>query len=354
MAPVPLLAAVLALHVPVAAPAFSDEASDELKRGIRQVQDGDLEAALITLDGAVQRLTPLGRRDELARAHVYLGVAYLGLGQPGLATLKFRQAVRHQRDLRLSPDEFSARALRVFEAARDAEQRATRLQTEVRKSKSKGGLLVLGAGGAAAAALAVTLVRERANTPPTVSVAVSPAGTALVGATQITFTATASDHESDPLRYSWSFGDGGTASGHIAVRTYDRTATWPVRLSVSDGLDTAEASVSVVVGTIRGTWRPTSGVFLGITEFPVGGGLGETFSFRPVFPGGATSPFGSGLAIHPRTVLAGFVDPSQRCRFRFEGAADEALQRITGTLACEGSVPACACAGQQQDLTLVR
>src|SRR5687767_9801760 len=88
-----------------------------LETGVRQVREGDFEQALVTLDGVTRTLTSQGgAAPELARAHLYLGVAYVGLGQDALAQAKFRRALTLDRTLTLSAEEFPPKVLRSFEA----------------------------------------------------------------------------------------------------------------------------------------------------------------------------------------------------------------------------------------------
>ena len=76
-----------------------------LVAGIRQVQDGDFDSAVFTLDTAVRRLAgQKHRRPELVQAYVYLGVAYVGLGHDSAARGKFRAALELYPSLRLEPD----------------------------------------------------------------------------------------------------------------------------------------------------------------------------------------------------------------------------------------------------------
>jgi hypothetical protein len=96
----------------------------ELQRGIRQVEDGDYDPAIVTLDAAARRLAgdPARARD-LSQAYLYLGIAYIGKGHEAAAKAKFREAVAQIKDLTLSPDKFPPKVIDLFEAAR-AEARA--------------------------------------------------------------------------------------------------------------------------------------------------------------------------------------------------------------------------------------
>jgi len=56
-------------------------ADPELEVGLKQVQAGDFEAGAVILEGVVRRLAGQDHSSELARAYLYLGVAYIGLSQ---------------------------------------------------------------------------------------------------------------------------------------------------------------------------------------------------------------------------------------------------------------------------------
>ena len=91
----------------------------DLARGISLVKSGDFEGAVTPLTSMIQELTPdLRRRPDLSRAYLFLGVAYLELGQELEARGKFREALRNDPKLSLSPGEFSAQVMRVFETER--------------------------------------------------------------------------------------------------------------------------------------------------------------------------------------------------------------------------------------------
>jgi hypothetical protein len=99
-------------------------ADRDLLAGIRQVEDGDYDSGIVTLDAAARRLAgdPARVRD-LSQAYLYLGIAYIGKGHEAAAKAKFREAVAQMKDLALSPDKFPPKVIDLFEAAR-AEMRA--------------------------------------------------------------------------------------------------------------------------------------------------------------------------------------------------------------------------------------
>ncbi len=157
---VPILGGFLA--VTPASPA------DDLARGVAMVKDGDFENAVTPLSVAIQALTPeLSRRQDLARAYLYLGVAYLELGQELEARGKFREVLRNDPKLRPSPREFSAQVQRVFEAER--------LAAEPRKKRNLLPFVLVLGGGAASAGVAVAA--SGGADPPPSSIAATTAPT---------------------------------------------------------------------------------------------------------------------------------------------------------------------------------
>jgi hypothetical protein len=155
-----------------------DEAADpDVNEGIRLVEIGEYDAAILTLDNAARRLAAdPARVEELSRAYLYLGIAYLGKGHEAAARARFRDAVTQMKDLTLSPEEFPPKVINLFEAAREdtlkapaegsaeaapgvaPESAATPGPTEAtaetapppKKGSSKTLLIVGGLGGAAA------------------------------------------------------------------------------------------------------------------------------------------------------------------------------------------------------------
>lgn len=162
------LLVALALGPPVALEAQATADAD-LEKGILQVQSGDFEAALITLDGVVRRLAgQRGAASDLARGHVYLGMAYLGLDQEPAARARFQDAWRADKGMKPSASEFPPRVLRLLEEARKealsssaakstaeplaspqptAEAAAGSSATAPKKGGSKLPLILLGAAG---------------------------------------------------------------------------------------------------------------------------------------------------------------------------------------------------------------
>src|SRR5262245_36706239 len=166
-----VLAACLALALAGSGSAQVPVVKDaDVLQGIRQVEDGDYDAALLTPDNAARRLSAdPTRARELSQAYLYLGVAYVGKGHEAAAKSKFREAVIQLRDLTLSPEKFPPKVIDLFEAAREevahspaaappaAAVPATAVPDTAAPPK-KGGhgkILLIGAGVAAAAGVAI-------------------------------------------------------------------------------------------------------------------------------------------------------------------------------------------------------
>jgi hypothetical protein len=99
--------------------AQSSPADVDLATGIRQVREGDFDAALITLDGVVRRLSgQQGQAKELARAYTYLAIAYVGLAQQETAKAKLLEAWKADKHMTLSPKEFPPSIIEFFEQAK--------------------------------------------------------------------------------------------------------------------------------------------------------------------------------------------------------------------------------------------
>ncbi len=90
-----------------------------LATGIRQVREGDFDAAVITLDGVVKRLSAQkGQAKDLGRAYTYLAIAYVGLAQQETAKAKFLEAWKADKSMTLSPKEFPPNIIDFFDQAK--------------------------------------------------------------------------------------------------------------------------------------------------------------------------------------------------------------------------------------------
>ncbi len=339
---------------------FGDDAATaqaDLAKGARQARAGDYEEALLTLDAVARRLVAEpGRSKDLSQAYLYLGVAYVGLGQERLATPKFKLALEQDPELRLSPEEFPRNVLRSFEAARSATAESEKLRDEASRPHGRKGLLLLGLGGAGAAGIAlVVTTQERPNNAPSVSMTIAPPGQAISGVTTMSFTATASDPEGDPLEYTWEFGDGQTAAGPAATHVYASPGAFAVKIRVTDGLKSTTASGSVTVRSLTGTWRLATDVSAYVSEYHLqqsGQNLSATMVLAGPF-GGNLHSSNPGLVTDPRTLHLTYpsgpscVALDCPCGFTLSGQAAADLQSISGTLTCQG----CGCGGA---ITLLR
>ena len=115
--------------------------------------------------------------------------------------------------------------------------------------------LVVGAAGAAAAAGALALAEsEPENAAPTISGVTASSSTALQGATQITFSVSATDPENDALTYQWNFGDGATSTLPSPSHVYQSAGAFRASVTVSDGRGSVSGETSVTVGSVTGRW----------------------------------------------------------------------------------------------------
>jgi hypothetical protein len=207
---------------------------------------------------------------------------------------------------------------------------------------SKKWLWIALAGGGAAAATVVLRARNKAPVPGTITV--SPTGTGMAGLTSFTFTSTgASDPDGDALTKTWSFGDGGSATGDTATHTFAAAGTFDVTLKVSDGkLDATTPAASVVVAaTMAGTW--TGGVEPGFTNslFSVtltqsGTTLGGTMTFSGGSSGTVSVTGTVGGTTYPATVT--FTTPTYSIASgvgltdSFSGTTTSTGSAMTGTV----------------------
>jgi hypothetical protein len=157
-----------------------DPAGRPLADGIRQVEEGDLEGAVITLDGVVRRLADDRKNEkQVALAHLYLGMAHLGLSQWELAKNDMREAWRNDPAMKLDAKKFPPRVRQLYAEVLSEEQRlrpdsapaATSAKATATPRNAGGSGLVLGlvAGGAAAAAVGVTVSSHGVSATPKAS-----------------------------------------------------------------------------------------------------------------------------------------------------------------------------------------
>jgi hypothetical protein len=255
-----VLAAILVM--PAVLPGTqAPEPDPAVAEGVRLVNEGDFEAATRALEGAVEALRGIpGREQALGNAHLYLGVAAMGMGDEAAARHRFRAALDAHPDLKLAPKQLSAKIVRVFEEVRL--ERAATAKSRTRRTALKWGLLGATAGvGAGLAGKAVIGSKAIANRPPSyVRIGISPYSMHfLAGTTAITALADCTDEDGDTLTYTWDWGDGATATGVRVSHVYQSSGTFSLKLTATDP-DGAQASGSndLRIVSIAGQYR-TSG-----------------------------------------------------------------------------------------------
>jgi len=147
-----LLLAFLLVSSPAGLVAQAPPGDAEVKEGMKQVDDGDYDRAIPTLDNAARRLAgDPAKAADLSQAYLYLGIAYIGKGHEAAAKAKFREALKQIKDLTLSPEKFPPKVIDAFEEAKHEADTAA-AQPAPRKGGSKKGLVI---GGIVAAGAAV-------------------------------------------------------------------------------------------------------------------------------------------------------------------------------------------------------
>ncbi|HET6898019.1 MAG TPA: PKD domain-containing protein [Vicinamibacteria bacterium] len=171
-----------------------------------------------------------------------------------------------------------------------------------------------------------------ARTSPTVSLSRTPEGTAIAGATQVVFTATASDASGGTLTVSWDLGDGEKASGASVVHVYASAGVFPVAVTASNGSGgVTTVGSSITVGSLSGRWRLSEG---GERFYESGFDVAQAASVL----GG--QPFSvpdqgclgdlHGRVVSPRTVRFEFTGCDGNV-VRIDGTAGDDLRAIPGT-----------------------
>lgn len=158
-------------------------AQRDLATGIRAVEEGDLEAAVVALDTAIRRLKlERGSERDQATAHLYLAMAHLGLSQWERARGEMREAWRNNKGLALDPKKYPPRVIQLYEEIQREGGQAEAPpalsppkpavvptphggdQASSKKGGSKTALLVV-AGGAVAAGVAVAALKGGSPAP---------------------------------------------------------------------------------------------------------------------------------------------------------------------------------------------
>jgi len=156
--------------LPAGATAQETTASAEsgVAAGVRQVEEGDFEGAVTTLEAAIARLRGDPQRVRLlVQADIQLAVAHTALDHGPQAVQAFSEAITLDPNLRLDPQRFSPKVLRALETAR--EQAARRTAGPVRKSSSGRKAAIVGASIAVAGTAAALALRGGGTGAPTFS-----------------------------------------------------------------------------------------------------------------------------------------------------------------------------------------
>jgi hypothetical protein len=146
----------------------------------------------------------------------------------------------------------------------------------------------------------VTGVGDKQTQPPTGSFAISPSGMALVGATVMTLTATASDPAGSALTYTWDFGDGQSGTtGQTVTHVYGKPGTFTAVLTIRNaGGASATVNGAVTARDLTGRWRDTDPAW----EFDLtqsGATVSGTIARAGV---GIVSQIRDGVVADPRTI----------------------------------------------------
>jgi hypothetical protein len=160
----PILGALLAVSL-LPLPQTANDAAADLTAGLRQFEEGNLQAAVVTFDGVIRSFgnDPMHRTD-LAMAHLYMGAACLGLHQNERAEAEMRKAAQLDPGLVPDPQRLPAAAVALFQ----------RVKGGTKSSKKTVPLIVAG-GAAVAGGIAVAASGGKsATSEPTVPVVTIP------------------------------------------------------------------------------------------------------------------------------------------------------------------------------------
>ena len=129
---------------------------------MRQVEEGDFEGAVASLEAAIPRLRGDPARVRLlVQADIQLAVAHTALDHTAEAVQAFSEALTLDPNLRLDPQRFSPKVLRALETAR--EQAARRAAGPVERKSSSGRKAAI-IGGVAVVAGTATVLALRGGT----------------------------------------------------------------------------------------------------------------------------------------------------------------------------------------------
>jgi len=335
---------------------YARAADADVEAGIRLVNEGDYEGAIVVLDRAVEKLSGQSKKSEdLIQAYLYLGVAFVGRAHEEAAKRQFRQALRLEDGLRLNAADFPPKIIDLFEAARTEEETQT---ADVSRQKKGGGKkwLFIGGGLAAAGGGAAVLAGGGGDSgspslPASVTVTTSTSDVLIVSVTRVQFTARATNLSSPT--FSWDFADGTTANGEVVEHVFTSEGVFNVAVTASgsDGRQSS-ASVSVSARSVSGRWRDVNAGHADWWYFEYrivqnGANLSGTGRVRndPEYIG-AWVPF-TGTVRHPREFTWQENDP---CGNTYVGSLDGSLTQMIG----RNTRPACNPSPTDHDQTMER
>jgi hypothetical protein len=310
----------------------------DLTKGIRQAQEGEYQAAEVTLRAVIERLSGKPEsEDDLARAYVYLAVACVGSNRESAGREAFLEALKLRPDIETSSTEFPPSFTQFFDTVREeawAAGTVARPEEPGPEAEGHGGKakwLLIGGGLAVAGGGAALVLTRKSNTAPTAGqIAISPGGMGISNVTRFTLSATgASDPDGDTLTFEWNLGDDSRDSGTNVSHVYGGPATFNITLNVSDGEASVSASASVTTLSLSGVWvNELDGVTRTWAITQVGQSLEGTYHNSYYSPTVGTGVL-SGTVSDPRAVNVESSLPGVGA-FRFEGVANEAIDELTG------------------------
>lgn len=157
------------------------------------------------------------------------------------------------------------------------------------------------------------------NQPPTTgTITAKPAAVGLQAATAFTLTPSGvTDPDGDTLALSWDLGDGTTATGATATKTYSTAGLFTVKLTANDGHNPAAqvAQLNLTVRSLSGTW---SGTVTCSTCTPTTRTVTLTLVQVGASPTGTCSDSHNGTGFQPITVQA-FTQNTTTGSFTFTG-----------------------------------
>jgi hypothetical protein len=149
----------------------------------------------------------------------------------------------------------------------------------------------------------------------------------LSGGTHVTFSASGSDPDGDPLTYTWDFGDGTTDRGPSLFHVFYDEGQFRVTLTVSDGRGgMATDSLFLNARKIAGNWNVmNAGHFkqsATISQGSSGSGYTGTTSDGSRFSGNVSDPF---------AITMNYSDGSTLCipTGTYHGTVDISIDKIT-------------------------